>query len=117
MKDIPQNVSQSFKDLNPHLYLVGAVETKVTQPVAAPALARGSSKLKGRKRCAVVLVTFTAHRRRILDDDNNVASIKPLRDAVASHLQVDDGDSRIKWECGQCSTTGEEGVIITIQTI
>ena len=29
-------------------------------------------------------VALVAHRRRLLDDDNNVASMKPLRDAVAA---------------------------------
>ena len=36
-----------------------------------------------------IIVSLIAWRRRPLDDDNNVGSLKPLRDAIAQSLGVE----------------------------
>lgn len=65
----------------------------------------------------VVIVHLHAIRRRLLDDDNATAACKPLRDAIAESLGIDDGDSRIRWEYSQSETKGEQGVIVKIETL
>jgi hypothetical protein len=47
----------------------------------------------------VVYLVRVAPRR--LDDDNAVASMKGVRDEVASCLRVDDGDARVRFVVGQ----------------
>lgn len=45
-----------------------------------------------------VLVTFTRHGMRLLDDDNLAGAYKAVRDVVAEVLGVDDGDTeRVRW--------------------
>lgn len=48
-----------------------------------------------------VIVTMTRIAPRSLDDDNLRASLKAVRDGVADWLQVNDNDSRVRWEYGQ----------------
>lgn len=43
------------------------------------------------------IVTLTRIGRRYLDDDNNVAGFKALRDGIAARLGVDDADRRVRW--------------------
>ena len=62
-----------------------------------------------------VVVSFVALLKRTLDDDNLVASIKPLRDSIAASLGIDDGDKRITFQYQQLQTKGCEGVIIRIE--
>lgn len=86
------------------------------QPESTPqALVKAPRKSKCRSGGAHVVVTLIANRRRILDDDNNVASFKPLRDAIAEAIGIDDGDRRIRFECGQIETRGRQGVIVKIE--
>lgn len=63
-------------------------------------------------RVSVVLIGL--RRRVLLDGDNFVAGCKPLRDAIAESLRVDDGDARIDWSYHQLKTTGPEGTIVLI---
>lgn len=50
-----------------------------------------------------------------MDDDNAIAGLKPLRDAIARMFGLDDADSRIRFEYGQCRTDGDEGTIVKLQ--
>lgn len=47
------------------------------------------------------VVTLTRIAPRALDDDNNVAGLKNVRDGVALWLAVDDADKRIEWRYSQ----------------
>ena len=47
------------------------------------------------------VVTMTRIAPRELDDDNNTAGLKNVRDGVALWLGVDDADKRITWICKQ----------------
>jgi hypothetical protein len=57
---------------------------------------------RGRRRLALPLVvTITRVSPRTLDDDNNVAALKAVRDGIADALGVDDADPRVSWLCAQ----------------
>ena len=117
--EIPQQVSESVRRLNPHLYPNGGVlrqvEVQVPKQAAQKALDGNRPKHKRRKGRQPICVTLVASRRTILDDDNNVGALKPLRDAIARSLMLDDGDARIRWEYGQCESKGTEGVMVRIE--
>lgn len=51
--------------------------------------------------CVVRLVRIAGPRGRMLDDDNAVSALKPLRDGIADRLGVDDADPRVRWEYSQ----------------
>lgn len=48
-----------------------------------------------------VRVTMTRVAPRALDDDNNTAGFKAVRDEIARWLGVDDADKRVTWVCDQ----------------
>lgn len=109
--------SPAVRKLNPELFSPGKVETQKPKPTPAPALVGSQSESKGGKPGVAVWCHFIAMRRRLLDDDNNVASFKPLRDAIAATLGIDDRDKRVTWKCDQCLTSGEEEVLVRIETL
>jgi hypothetical protein len=112
-----EKASASVKRLNPHLFAVGGVEAAQPQPASAPPLARGVGQQQGGAGGICVRVGFIACLRRQLDDDNLVGSLKPLRDAVAKTLGLDDADRRIHWQCEQVPTKGREGVIVKVELL
>lgn len=59
----------------------------------------------------VVVVTILACRNRLIDDDNLAAGFKPLRDAIAETLGIDDSDPRVRWEPRQIESTKEETIV------
>lgn len=80
-----------------------------------PALACGSSKQKRRKKGVVeCIVSIVSYRSRLLDDDNLQGGAKPLRDAIAETLHIDDGDPRIRFEYDQIETRGSTGTQVLI---
>lgn len=96
---------------------VASVESPKREPGAAKALERKPprrAKGKGRTHLVVSLISC---RRGILDGDNCVAGYKPLRDAIAQRLGVDDGDPVVRWQYGQCETSGEIGTIVVIERL
>ena len=48
--------------------------------------------------CVVRLIRIAPRK---LDDDNNAAGFKALRDGIAKRLGVDDADPRVRWEYDQ----------------
>lgn len=100
---------------------VGRVEpSKRTEPagslVKAPRASKGRAvrlgKLwRGPGPDPVVVVTMLSCRYRLLDDDNLAAGFKPLRDAIADTLGIDDGDPRVKWEPRQIESNREETIV------
>ena len=116
MKPEFANASDTFKRLNPHLFGVGAVEAGEPKPIVASALVGGGAQ-RQKSGAVLVRISLVAHRRRLTDDDNNTGSFKPLRDAIARSIGIDDGDARIAFECGQVETKGQEGVTVKIETL
>jgi len=100
---------------------VGRVEpSKRTEPagslVKAPRASKGRAgrlgKLwRGPGPDPVVVVTMLSCRRRLLDDDNLAAGFKPLRDAIAQTLGIDDSDPRVRWEPRQIESKREETIV------
>lgn len=113
---IPNNVSESVKRLNPHLYpALGGLASQEPQSTPAQTLVRPSAQPKKRKRSVDAVITLIACRRRLLDDDNNTASFKPLRDQIAETIGIDDGDNRIRFEHEQIETRGRQGTIVKVE--
>lgn len=113
--NLPDKPSESFKKRNPHLYGLGRLEADKPKQAPVETLVRATKERKERKDGLGIVVSLLTLRRRLLDDDNSVGALKPLRDAISANLGIDDGDKRIKWQYGQHLTTGQEGVIVRIE--
>lgn len=93
---------------------VGLMAKPITQPDAAGALVEGVQKRQGRPDRVDLRVALVRFGEKQLDDDNLKAGFKPLRDAIAASLGVDDGDKRIEWITTQCTGTGVRGTLVLI---
>lgn len=100
----------AIRAANPAL---GGVESS-QQPKPPRALERNAQAKQSRERSLAVCVQIIGLRRRRLDDDNFAAGAKPLRDAIAASLAIDDGASAIRFEYAQAQTEGPEGTIVRI---
>lgn len=94
---------------------VGAVEAGRTEQAPARALDNGRTKRVGGSSGVAARVVLVAYRRRLLDRDAVAFACKPLTDAVASTLGVDDDDPRVEWEWRQVQTDGAEGVAVRVE--
>jgi hypothetical protein len=125
LDDLARHASAATRRLNPDLFgaghtpRLGSVDTaqhrepaRTLERTASPRRCRKALVDKGGR--PETTITMTAHLRRDMDDDNLAASLKPLRDAIADWLGVDDGDKSLRWECGQVRTYSEEGVSVRI---
>jgi len=81
---------------------------------ALPALDKGPKAQRSRKARVVICIKIISIRKRETDLDNIIAGAKPLRDAIARSLGVDDGNKRIRWEYDTIITTGATGTQILI---
>lgn len=97
--------------------LVRRLEAGEPKPAAVQALVDRPKKLARGKGRVAVIVTLITCRTREVDDDNNVGSLKPLRDAVADYIGIDDGDARFRFRYGQVCGMGDEGVIVMVETV
>lgn len=114
MKEIPQNVSEAVRKLNPHLYRVGGVEAKVAKPNQRSE--KQDSKLEGSASGMAFRVSLVVMARRTMDSHDNLrASLKPLADRIAETLGRD--DSEIEWEYQQMKTEGNQGVMVRIEAL
>ena len=57
---------------------------------------------------------LVAFLRLRLDDDNLTGGLKPLRDAVAQSLGIDEADPRLRFVVHQCPGAGPHGVVVRI---
>lgn len=118
MNEIPKNVSKSTILRNPHLYgSIRPVEAVVPKLGGRPSLEATRPVRKKGKGCVECVITLIAARKREADDDNNIASLKPLRDAISRTLKLDDGDAILRWQYGQCETRGQEGVFVKVELL
>lgn len=94
---------------------VRPVEAHCPQRTPLQALVGGVQKPKSGPSCVEVCITLIQFRRRLLDGHDAVAySCKPLTDAIAQSLGVDDADKRLRWQYEQIQTKGCEGVAVKI---
>jgi len=108
----PDDLPEHIKRINPHLF-VGGVEKRFTKRDVAAALDKAIQARP--ERTGSVVVSLVSYRRKELDSDNLVGGLKPLRDAIANSIGIDDGDKRIRFEYGQIVTTGHEGTMVKIE--
>lgn len=102
-------------ELRGALGLVATTEPKQNQ---GPALVEGSRPSPSRTRRLACIVTLIRIGGRRLDPDNLATSFKPLQDAIAETLGIDDGDSRIEWQYRQIQRgKAESGCIVKIETL
>jgi hypothetical protein len=117
-KIIEQDARQNAKQLTKHAPdPLRPLETGMPERSQRPALERPRPQREKRKGRVAVVVSLITCCQRAADDDNDAHSKKPIRDAIAESLGLDDGDSRIHWEHGQCETRGPEGVIVKIESL
>ena len=103
-----------MRKANPAL---GTVAPKVYQPPPRPALERNLSGGSGREESLGVVVSIIAVRNKACDADNSRNGYKPLQDAIAQSLAIDDGSERIRFDYGQIQSAGPEGTIVRISWI
>lgn len=94
---------------------LGRVETNRAKLPPVGTLERSRKKQQGGSPCMVV--SLTTFRRRLLDPDAVAYACKPLTDAIAQNIGVDDADSRVYWQHFQQQTRGAEGVLVMIEEL
>ena len=83
-----------------------------------PALEPKPRKHPSRTRRLEIIATLIRIGGSRLDPDNLATSFKPLQDAIANTLELDDGDSRIEWQYRQIGAgKAETGTIVKIEAL
>lgn len=103
----------AIKARNPGLVTVGAVQREQDPQ---PALDTHVQREQAPGKALGYVVSIVVFRKRLLDDDNSVGSVKHLRDIIARHIGLDDGDERVKWQYSQVRTDGEPGTLVVVQS-
>lgn len=109
-------ISEATRRRNPQLFAVGAVVPDSAKRPAVQALVKSVQKPTGSTAGVQVIITVIAFRRRLLDRHDAVAyAAKPLTDAIAERLGVDDANERLTWKYEQFKTDGEQGTVVKIE--
>lgn len=114
MKEIPQNVSESTKKRNPHLYPVARLGGSGTKPAGR---SEGQNKeveaSKTGFRCSIV-----SFRAKPLDEHDNLRfAHKALVDRITEWLGFkSDSDPRLEWEYHQIISK-VRGTLVNIQRL
>lgn len=115
LKKLFPNASQACIARN--IGAVGAMETHGPEPAKTSTLDSRPQK-QGRGKAGVVYrVSLVAVRKRLLDPDAVAFACKPLTDAIAMTLGLDDADPRLVFEYSQTETKGAEGVLVKIEAV
>lgn len=113
-------LSDAVKRINPGLFAVGMLESNQSKPKTRAALEPQQTG-PGRSRDGAgggaphFTVSLVACVSKLHDRDNLIGGFKPLRDAIAAHLGVNDADEVVAWEYGQC-VSEDSGTIVRITT-
>lgn len=113
--DLNPKTQERIRRENPDVFR--PLVAQKSKQTASSSLDGRSPQRQGRKNRLVVRVTLITLRRRVCDDDNDAAALKPLRDSIARSIGLDDGDPRIKFEYGSARTEGQSGVMVKIEQI
>lgn len=103
--------------INQHIFSLDPPKAREPERHPLSTLEQSSNGQYHRKTRVAYCVTIVSFRHRELDDDNCIASAKPLRDSIATSLGIDDRDKRFIWECRQVITNGAEGTLVLISTL
>jgi len=112
-----EKILRADQEQNPHRRQVDGLETSQPKPAAARALVSPDAKRKSGKAGVEFIITLLSHRKRLLDEDNHIGSLKPLRDGIAKTLGIDDGSLAVRWQYQQIKTEGREGVVVTVERL
>jgi hypothetical protein len=112
-----EKILQADRQQNPTRPVMGGLAAAKPERSKVSALDQGGKQQCQRTGGVAVVVTLIAFRSREYDTDNNVASQKGLRDAIAASLGLDDADRRIKFQYGQIVTRGRQGVLVKIEIV
>lgn len=109
--------SESVKRRNPHLFLAPQLRASKPKPDRG---SQGQDRRmeKGAKGLAWE-ITIVQHRRRLLDQHDNLAgACKQIVDRITESLGFDsDSDPALRWRYGQVETRGQQGVMVKIDRI
>lgn len=114
-----RTVSDAVRRLNPDIFgpaldrLDAGQHSKPARALVgkAPTKRRSRARTQAGPEICIRLVAYVVRR---MDDDNLAHAFKPLRDAIATDLGIDDGDPRLRWEYGQLETRGRTGCTVSI---
>lgn len=93
---------------------LGGLGQPQREPDTVQALDSSHAPRKTGKSSVGICVEIISFRKRLLDDDNLSSGCKPLRDAIAKSLGLDDGDPLLRWDYQQVRTTGQTGTLVKI---
>ena len=113
-------IAQAIKKHGPHAYIhaLGPVGDPQSQPdQASGALVRKLSPHEEGQDRVGVCVTIVRFGHSKMDEDNLIAGAKPLRDAIAKSLELDDADERIIWLYRQVIGGGRCGTLVKADAI
>ena len=96
---------------------LGGVSSQEHKPKSRPALVKNAPRRQSGQASLDVIIRIVAVRNFYCDEDNSRTAYKPLQDAIAKSLGVDDGADCIRFEYGQLYSPGPEGTIVVIQTV
>ena len=121
-KSVLNQANETVRKLNPELFGLGGLQPKVAQQKVERALdGKSSGRQAGGhgmdRHGPYVRVALISFRARELDRDNLIGGLKPLRDAIARWLGLDDSDRVIEWEYGQQVTKGRHGTAVRIEKL
>ena len=116
--EIIANCGEAVRRLNPDVFGLGGLgateHSKQTRALVKGAQAQPASARPIRTGCQIT-ITITAYLGRRIDPDNLAHALKPLQDAIADWIGIDDGDERVRWEYGQVETRGSTGTVLKVE--
>ena len=114
-----EHVSAAVRRLNPELFSASGSVVPIVDSKPTGALVKSPPAEPKRTRRVqpgvAVTITLTAYLGSRIDPDNLGTAFKPLQDAIAAWLGVDDGDTRILWQYGYVMTHGRPETTVKIE--
>lgn len=115
-------VSDAVRRLNPDIFgpALDRLDTSQHGKPARALVSKAPAQRRSRPRTQTgpeICIRLVAYLVRRMDDDNLAHAFKPMRDAIALELGIDDGDPRMRWEYGQIETRGRTGCTVNIERI
>lgn len=113
----PSKHEKAKAEANRRAELVAGLANSKCEPDPLPALEQSKKTYRSGKKRLVLCVKIISIRNREADSDNIISGAKPLRDAIAKSLGVDDHDKHIRWEYEVITTAGGTGTQVVISRL